>query len=145
MTPGIETSPADGLISVSIAVVLYSATYLSFVRILRYPRNWLRPSLATLLPAVGLTVVTLAYVSLSSDGVDAAALWVSAGFLGVLFYIIAAPAIAFQPASRPIEFLARHGDYAGLWMLAPAAIAAYAIPNARLHGILVAAMAIELA
>ncbi len=145
MMLSIETLPADGPIGVSIAVVLYSATYLSFVRLLRYPRNWLRPSLATLLPSVGLTAVTLTHVSLSSDGVDAAALWVSAGFLGVLFYIIAAPAIAFRPASRPIEFLARHGDYAGLWMLAPAAIVAYAIPNARLHGVLVAAMAIELA
>jgi len=143
--PGIETSTADGPLGVSIAVVLYLAAYLSFVRTLKYPRNWLRPSLATLLPAVGLSVVMLVYVSLSSDGVDAAALWVSAGFIGALFYIVAAPAFAFRPASAPIEFLARHGDYAGLWMLAPAAIAAYAIPNARLHGILVAAMAIELA
>jgi hypothetical protein len=85
----------------------------------------------------------LAQVSLSSDGVDAGALWVSAGFIGVLFFIIAAPALAFRPTSPPIEFLARHGDYAGLWMIAPAAIAAYAIPNAGLYGILTAAMAIE--
>jgi hypothetical protein len=145
MTPGIETSPTDGLIGVSIAVVLYSATYLSFVRTLRYPRNWLRPSLATWLPAAGLTFLMLAHVSLSNDGIDAAALLVSAGFVGVLFTIVAAPAMAFRPASPLTEFLARHGDYAGLWMLAPAAIAAYAIPNARLHGILAAAMSIELA
>jgi hypothetical protein len=145
MMPGMGTSSADGLIDVSIAVVLYLAAYLSFVRTLRYPRNWLRPSLATWLPAAGLSVAMLAYVSLSGDGVDAAALWVSAAFVGVLFTIIAAPAIAFRPGSPPIEFLARHADYAGLWMLVPAAIAAYAIPNARLHGILAAAMAIELA
>lgn len=145
MMPGIGTSSADGLIDVSIAVVLYLAAYLSFVRTLRYPRNWLRPSLAAWLPAAGLSVVMLAYVSLSSDGVDAAALWVSAAFVSVLFTIIAAPAIAFRPGSPPIEFLARHADYAGLWMLVPAAIAAYAIPNARLHGILAAAMTIELA
>jgi hypothetical protein len=145
MMSGMGTSSADGLIDVSIAVVLYLAAYLSFVRTLRYPRNWLRPSLATWLPAAGLSVVMLAYVSLSSDGVDAAALWASIAFVGVLFTVIAAPAIAFRPGSLPIEFLARHGDYAGLWMLVPAAIAAYAIPNPRLHGILAAAMIIELA
>ena len=145
MMSGIEASLADGPIGVSIAIVLYAATYLSFVRTLRYPRNWLRPGLVTSLPTVGLTVVMLAHVSLASDGVDVVALWVSAAFIGVLFCIIAASAIAFRPASRPIEFLARHGDYAGLWMLAPAAISAYAIPNAKLHGVLAAAMAIELA
>ena len=145
MMPSMGTSSADGLIGVSIAVVLYLAAYLSFVRTLKYPRNWLPPSLATWLPAAGLSVVMLAFVSLSGDGVDAAALWVSAAFVGVLFTIVAAPAIAFRPGSLPIEFLARHADYAGLWMLVPAAIAAYAIPNARLHGILAAAMTIELA
>jgi len=145
MMPGVGASPADGLIGVSIAAVLYLAAYLSFVRTLRFPRNWLRPSLATWLPAVALSIVMLMYVSLSNDGVDAAALWLSATFVGVLFTIIAAPAIAFRPASPLIELLARHGNYAGLWMLVPAALAAYAIPNARLHGILAAAMAIELA
>ena len=145
MMPGIETSSVEWLIGVSIAIVLYAVTYLSFVRILRYPRNWLRPSLSASFPTVVLTIVMLAHVSLSSDGVDALALCVSAGFVGVLFYITAAPAIAFRPASRPIEYLARHGDYAGLWMLVPAVVSAYLIPNAKLHGVLAAAMAIELA
>lgn len=143
--PGIEASLADELTSISIAVVLYAAAYLSFVRVLQYPRNWLRPSVAGVLAAVFLTVVMLAYVSVSNDGVDAVSLCASIGFVGVLFYIIAAPALAFRPASRATEFLARHGDHAGLWMLAPAIILAYAIPNPRLHGILTATMAIELA
>ncbi len=141
---GIEILPADGAIGVSIAIVLYAATYLSFVRILRYPRSWSRPSLPTSLPTLGLTAVMLAHASLSSDGIDMLALCVAAGFIGALSCIVAAPAIAFQPASRPIEFLARHGDHAGLWMLAPAAVSAYAVPNAKLHGILAAAVVIEL-
>jgi len=61
----------------------------------------------------------------------------------VLFSIIAAPAVAFRPAPRWVEFLAKHGDYAGLWVLAPA-IAAYAALNVKLLGLLAAAVAIEL-
>ncbi len=136
---------ADGPISVAIAVVLYAATYLSFVRILRFPRNWLRPELSAFLLTGGLAVMLLAHVALSSEGVDMAALGAAAGLLGLLFYTIAAPAIAFRPASRPIEFLARHGDAAGLWILAPAAIAGYFISNLPLRGVLAAAAVIELA
>ena len=134
-----------GSISVAIAVVLYVATYLSFVRILRFPRNWLRPALSALLLTGGLAVMLLAHVALSSEGTDIAALGAAVGLLGLLFYTIAAPAIAFRPASRPIEFLARHGDVAGLWILAPAAIAGYFIPNLPLRGALAAAAVIELA
>ena len=71
------------------------------------------------------------------------ALVVSVGFVAVLFYIIAAPAIAFQPASRPVEFLAKHGDTAGLWLLGPALLAGLAIPNIKLQAVLATAMAIE--
>ena len=143
--PGLEIPSADGSIGVTLGVVLYCATYLTFVRTLKFPRNWVHLSLATPLPTVGLAVVMLAHASWSSDGIDAAALWFLTVFVGILFTMIAAPAIAFRPASRPIEFLARHGDYSGLWMIGPAAISAYAIPNAKLHGILAAAVAIELA
>ncbi len=38
---GIEALPLPPVI----AAVLYAATYLSFVRLLRYPRNWYPPSL----------------------------------------------------------------------------------------------------
>ena len=140
-----DASPA-ALIGFVIAVALYVVTYLSFVRLLRYPRNWLPPSLPMSLTTAGLATVTVTYLSVSSDGLDPAALAVSAGIITVLFGIIAAPAIDFRPGARPaVEFLANHGDYAGLWMLAPAIAAAYAVPNVKLQGVLAAAMAIELA
>jgi hypothetical protein len=64
----------------------------------------------------------------------------------VLFCIIASPAIDFNPGSRRVvEFLANHGDTAGIWMLLPAIVGAYAFSEARLHGVLAAAIAVELA
>jgi hypothetical protein len=143
--PGLDVSSAHGVIGFVVAAVLYALSYLSFVRTLRYPRNWLRPTLVTLLPPAVLTGTMLVYVSLSGVGIDPMLAVVAVGFVGVLFYTIAAPAMAFKPASRSTEFLARHGDHAGVWMLAPAVIVAYAVPDARLHGLLTAAMTIELA
>jgi hypothetical protein len=126
------------------ASALYIATYLAFVRLLRYPRNWRLPSFPASLATGGLAALTVALVSLSPDGIDHTALAVSSGFIAVLFYIISAPAIAFQPASRHIEFLAKHGDTAGLWLLGPALLAGLAIPNIKLQAVLAIAMAIEL-
>ncbi len=139
-----EVSSAALTISFVIAVALYVVTYLSFVRLLRYPRNWSPPSLPLSLTTAGLVTITVAYVSVSSDGLDPVALAVSAGIIAVLFSIIAAPAVAFRPAPRWVEFLAKHGDYAGLWVLAPAT-AAYAALNVKLLGLLAGAVAIELA
>ncbi|NOX40192.1 MAG: LicD family protein [Alphaproteobacteria bacterium] len=85
----------------------------------------------------------VAFVSLSADGLDILSLVVSLVFITALFIIIAAPAYAFQPASRPVEFLAKHGDYAGLWLLGPALIAGLTIPNIKLQAVLVTAMAVE--
>lgn len=141
---GIEASPIGHAIAALIASALYVATYLSFVRLLRYPRNWHPPRLPASLTTGGLAVLTVALVALSPDGLDRLALIISAGFVVVLFYIIAAPAIAFQPASRSVEFLAKHGDYAGLWLLGPALLAGLAIPNIKLQAVLATAMAIEL-
>ena len=151
----ITTGPA---ISALIAAALYVATYLSFLRLLRYPRNWNLPTLPASLTTAGLAAVMVAQVALSPDGLDLTALVVSAGFVAVLFGIIAAPAIDFRPATQPgigsgirpgirsvTGFLARHGDYAGLWMLGPALVAGYAVPNARLQGVLAVALALELA
>ncbi|MEE8235676.1 MAG: hypothetical protein V3R53_02705 [Gammaproteobacteria bacterium] len=135
------------MIDFFIAAVLYAVTYLSFVRLLKYPRNWYLPTMSTSLVTTGLATVTVAQVSYSADGVDLLALVVSAGFVAGLFGIISAPAVDFRPgAPRPIvEFLAKHGDYAGLWMILPAIVAGYALPGAKLFGVLVAAMIIELA
>ena len=134
------------VIAALIAATLYVATYLSFVRLLRHLRNWYLPTLSSSLATTGLATVTVAQVSLSSNGLDLPALVVSAGFMAGLFGIISAPAIDFRPgALRPIvEFLAKHGDHAGLWMSLPAIVAGYTLPDARLLGFLAAAMIIEL-
>ncbi len=141
---GIEASPTTQVIAALIASALYVATYLSFVRLLRHPRNWHPPSLFESLATGFLAALTVALVSLSPDGLDRAALAISISFVAVLFCIIAAPAIAFRPAARPVEFLAKHGDYAGLWLLGPALLAGLAVPNIKLQAILATAMAIEL-
>ena len=140
---GMEAPPIGPVIAAGIAAALYVATYLSLLRLMTYPRNWRRLTLWAWLVPLGLTATMLAFLSLSPDGVDVAVLCVSAAFIAVLFPIIAAPSIAFRPAPRAIEFLARHGDYAGLWMLAPAIAAGYAIPNLKLQAFFAAAMAIE--
>jgi hypothetical protein len=141
---GIAASPTAQALAALIAAVLYAATYLSFVRLLRYPRNWHPPSLPAALATGALAALTLAQVSLSPDGLDRPALAISAGFIVVLFYIIAAPAIAFRPTSRAVEFLAKHGDYAGMWLLGPALVAGLTMPNIKLQAVLATAMAIEL-
>lgn len=133
------------MIAALIAAVLYTAAYLSFVRLLRYPRNWLAPSLPETLTTAGLVFLTVAIVSLSPDGLDPVGLMISTGFIAVVFYIIAAPAIAFRPASPVVEFIAKHGDYAGLWLFGPALVVVMAIPNLKLQAVLATAMAIELA
>lgn len=139
----IATSP---VISTLIAAALYMATYLSFLRLLRYPRNWILPTLPASLATAGLSAITVAQVSVSSDGLDLMALVVMAGFIAVLFGIIAAPAVDFRPGTRPsIGFLAKHGDYAGLCMLGPALVAGYVVPNVKLQGVLAVALAIEMA
>ncbi len=141
---GIEASPTTQAIAALIASALYVATYLSFVRLLRYPRNWHPLNLPAVLTTGVLAALTVALVSQSPAGLDRPALAISVGFVVVMSYIVAAPAIAFRPASRPIEFLAKHADYAGLWLLGPALLAGLAIPNIKLQAVLATAMAIEL-
>jgi hypothetical protein len=141
---GIEASPMPQVIAALAAAALYVASYLSFVRLLRYPRNWCPPSLPGSLATAVLVTLTVTLVALSPDRLDHPALAISVGFVVVVFTIIAAPAIAFRPASRPVEFLAKHGDYAGLWLLGPALLAGWAIPNIKLQAVLATAMAIEL-
>lgn len=141
---GIDASSNTQVFSALVAVLLYMAAYLSFVRLLRYPRNWLTPSMPTYLASSVLVALTIAHVALSPNGVDSTALIISASFIVILFYIIAAPAVAFQPASRLFEFFARHGNYAGLWLLCPALLLIWIIPNVKLQAVLAIAMAIEL-
>lgn len=140
----IEASLAGQAIPALIVSALYVVTYLSFVRLLRYFRNWYAPSFLESLITGVLASATVTLVSLSLDGVDWLALVISVCFGATLFYIVAAPAIAFQPASRLVEFFAKHSDYAGLSLLGPAVLAAIAVPNMKLQALLATAMAIEL-
>ena len=129
---------------------LYIATYLSFLNLLKYPRNWALPSASSTFVTGTLAVITVAFVSVlpNSLGVslDINTMLFLSGFIVVLFGIIASPAIDFNPGSRRVvEFLANYGDTAGIWMLLPAIVGAYAFPEARLYGVLAAAIAVELA
>jgi len=133
------------MIDALIAAALYGATYLSFVRLLRYPRNWYSPSLPVCSVTVVLAALTVAQISISPDGFDSVAMIISIGFVVTLFFVIAAPAIAFKPSRRFLEFLARHGDYAGLWLLGPALLFGFLSPNSNLQAVMAAAVAIELA
>lgn len=144
---GIDFLANNPLIGALIAASLYFLTYVSLVRLLRYWRNWHPPTRSSSLMTAGLALATVAFISLSPQGLSLAALALAAGFIVCLFGIIAAPAFAFKPgAPRPVvEFLAKHGEYAGLWMIPPAILAGYMLPDARLLGLLVTAVAIELA
>ncbi|MFT5161042.1 MAG: hypothetical protein ACI9ZD_002658 [Paracoccaceae bacterium] len=135
------------LIGVLIAAILYFLTYLSFVRMLRHWRNWNPPTLASSFVTAGLALATVTHISFSPLGFSLLALILAVGFIACLFSIIASPAIALKPGPpRPIvEFLAKHAEYAGLWMIPPAILAGYVLPDPKLLGVLVTAMAIELA
>jgi len=129
------------------AAALYVVTYLSLVHLLRYPRQWIRPPSPALLTTAGLATVLVAYISFSTDGLDIATLAVSASFLVVLLLLIAAPAIELNHAAgfapRPIKYLARHGDYSGLWMLLPALVISFTLTDVKLLAFLVTALLIE--
>ncbi len=135
------------IISGLMAAALYVVTYLSLVHLLRYPRQWIRPPSPALLTTAGLATVLVAYISFSTDGLDIATLAVSASFLAVLLLLIAAPAIELNHAAgfapRPIKYLARHGDYSGLWMLLPALVISFTLTDVKLLAFLVTALLIE--
>lgn len=129
------------------AAALYVVTYLLLVHLLRYPRQWQRPPTLALFATAGLAIGLVVYISISAEGLDIATLVVSASFLAVLLFLIAAPAIELNHAAgfapRPIEYLARHGDYSGLWMLLPAIVVGYTLTDAKLLVFLVTAILIE--
>ena len=127
----------------AIAAILYLLTYLSFVRLLRFPRNWNPPTLGASAATAALLTATVAHVGLSTDGIDGAGPIATAAFIVALFYVIQAPAIAFKPTTPLLELFARHGTHAGLWLAGPALFAGFAIPNGKFHGVLAAALAIE--
>ena len=143
---GLWAISTDPVVSALIAAALYAASYLSFLRLLSYPRNWVLPTLPASLVTAGLVVLTVAQVSASSEGLDLAALVASAGFIAVLFVIVAAPAVDFRPGTWPVVgFLAKYGVYASLCVLGSALAAGFAVPNVKLQAVLTVALAIEMA
>ena len=131
------------------SAVLYIATYVSFMNLLKYPRNWYHPSVSSIVVTGILSIATIFFVSASTNDfnykIDLGAALYLFGFMILLFGIIASPAIDFNPGSRPIvEFWANRGDYAGVWMLLPAIAGSYVFPSTKLHAVLAVAIAIEL-
>ena len=144
----LQMADANSGISSLIAALLYAATYLSFVRLLRFPRNWLPPRPSEITVTGFLAVLTVAWVSMSPDGAgqfNLPNLAVSIGFVVTMMLVIAAPAIAFQPANPVVEFLAKNAKYAGLWLIIPSVIVGLALPDVKLQSVLAIAMVIELA
>ena len=127
-----------------IAATLYVATYLSFIRLLRFPRNWIQPSQKEVLTTGLLGITTIAWVSLSSIGPDLNYLLIATSFIVIMAFIIAAPALCFQPANKALEFLARHSEHAGLWLIGPALVVCLIIPGSKLQSMLLTAITIEL-
>ena len=78
-----------------LAATLYAATYLSFVRVLRFARNCQQPSHKEVLTTGLLAGLTIAWVTTSSTGPDLIRLLIASGFLVTIAFIIAAPAICF--------------------------------------------------
>ena len=129
---------------------LYIASYLSFLNLLKYPRNWKLPSASSTLVTITFFALTVTFVSVSPNNpeilVNISTMLFLSAFILVLFGIIASPAIDFNPGSPlVVEFLANYGNIAGIWMLLPALVGAYAFPEAKLHGVLAVAIAVELA
>jgi hypothetical protein len=142
----IDATATRQVIAVLIAAALYAATYLSFVRLLRHPRNWYPPSLPSIFVTALLGILTVAQVTLSRDGLDPAALLVSTSFIAAMACVIGAPAVNFRPGTWPvIGFVSKHGAVASLCMLGPVLIAGHIVPNGKLQGVLAVAMTIELA
>ena len=103
----VEVLPS-GPFGAALCAGLYALTYLSFVRLLRYPRNWLAPPISSSLATAALAALTVALASLSDDGLKLPDLAASSPFIGLPFFIIPAPAIAFHPAPTLIDFLSNH-------------------------------------
>ena len=142
----VEGSPAVELVAALGAAALYALAYVSLVRLLRFPRNWVPFSPREVFTTGLLGVLVVAWVSVTPDGsalLSGTSLVISSAFIVVAFSIIAAPALAFRPSNRAVEFLARHADHAGLWLLGPALVGGLMVPNSKLQGMLTALVVIE--
>ena len=142
----VTASPVIEIVAALGAAALYAVAYISFVRLLRFPRNWVPFSPWEVLTTGLVVVFVVAWVSWTPDGpalLSGANLVISSAFIAAAFCIIAAPALAFRPSSRAVEFLARHADHAGLWLTGPALVGCLTVPSSRLQGMLTALVVIE--
>lgn len=143
----LQLAAANPMAAGLIAAALYAVTYFTFVRLLRLPRNWLSFRPSEVVGAGFLAVLTVAWVSFlpgTPDLISLANLAASTGFLVVMLFIIAAPALAFHPTNPVLEFLAKNAKYAGLTLVIPAVIVGFVLPDIKLQSVLATAMAIEL-
>ena len=143
---GIGTLFSSHFIGALIAASFYFLAYLSLMRLLRYWRNWYSPPLSLSLLTTGLALATVIQTSFSHSGFSLLSLILAASFIAYLFTTITATAVAFKPsAPRPVvHFLAKHSEYSGLLIIPVATVVGYVLPDPKLLGLLVAAVAIEL-
>ena len=128
----------------SVAGLLYATAYFQFVNLLRFLRNWIPISKVDIGKTVILLILVITFPSISSGKFEGSTLVFSLIFVCLMFFIIAAPALAFSPTRSIIEFFAKHGDYAGLWLSPVAFGLGVTVPNAGLRGILIISVLIEL-
>ena len=125
-------------------IVLYCASYLSLLRLLRYPRNWEPATASAVAAPIAFTALTIVHTAWSPAGIDWVVLAVVCGFVAALFCVIAAPGIAFRPVATGFDALAKHSEHAGLWMLLPAAAIAAVMRDEKVSALLGTACAIEI-
>jgi hypothetical protein len=132
-------------LDIVIAILLYIVTYISYLTILRHPRNWNPVPIWKKILVTSSLILTVAYSSLSPTGVDFPALIVSSLFLVFLLLIISAPSFAWRlGSSMRWELLARHSDRFILGLLPVVIIIGYWLSNIKLIALFGAAMLIEL-
>ena len=143
---GIETLFSSHFIGALTAASLYFLAYLSLVRLLRYWRNWYSPPLSLSLLTTGLALATVIQTSFSHSGFSWLSLILAASFIAYLFTTITATAVAFKPSAPRslVHFLAKHSEYSWLLIIPAATVVGYVLPDPKLLGVLVAAVAIEL-
>lgn len=132
-------------LDIVIAILLYIAVYISYLLILRHPRNWNPVPTWKRLLVISFLILNVAYSSLSTTGVDLPTLFASSLFLLLLLLIISAPSYAWRlGASLRWEFVARHSDRFILGLLPVVIITGYGLANIRLITLFGTAMLIEL-
>ncbi len=132
-------------LEIVITVLLYIVIYISYLEILRHPRNWNPVPLWKKILVTSDLILNVAYSSISTTGIDLPTLIASILFLLFLLLIISAPSFAWRlGASTRWEFLARHSDRFILGLLPVVIITGYRLSNIKLITLFSTAMLIEL-